>query len=621
MVQLTYVNYDSLGFPEASRPPLQHPKVRMPYEAQKLVRIQLPPTDALAGPKPTDPEFIDAFSKVLQNEGLADTAATLRAQRAAATTGERFDFVLVKLGLISESDLCVAYSVYCGFPLVGIEELPEQRILPDRLKLSFLKANRIVPISISGGRATIATVDPFATEAPKAIGYMLDVAVEIAVIAPAIFERAIDKLYSAATEESQSSDDHLYLSVASDSNEFDIERLRDIANEAPVIKLVNQIIARAVERGVSDIHIEPGRDEVVVRYRVDGFLQLERVVPAALRAALTTRIKIMAKLDIAERRLPHDGRIKTAVRGVEIDIRVSTIPAVFGESIVMRILDRSRVELDFTKLGLSDEIQVALRSLMSLPNGIILVTGPTGSGKTTTLYTALKHLNKTESKLFTVEDPIEYQLSGINQVQIQPKIGLDFPSALRSILRQDPDILMIGEIRDLDTARIAIQASLTGHLVFSTLHTNSSMAAITRLIDIGLERYLLASTVVGVMAQRLVRKLCIACARRCGDGGASNLKFKIAPPENSAIDVSEAREAVGCEKCDGTGYRGRTTISELLIVDERMQECIGRRSHDQQAMEKLAREAGFRTLYEDGLAKVGAGITTLEEVLRVTRAS
>ena len=339
-----------------------------------------------------------------------------------------------------------------------------------------------------------------------------------------------------------------------------------------------------------------------------------------LRAALTTRIKIMAKLDIAERRLPHDGRIKTAVRGTEIDIRVSTLPTVFGESIVMRILDRTRVELDFTKLGLHTEIQEKLRRLMTLPNGIVLVTGPTGSGKTTTLYTALKNLNRPELKLFTVEDPIEYQLSGINQIQVQPQIGLDFPTALRSILRQDPDIVMIGEIRDLETARIAIQASLTGHLVFSTLHTNSAIAAIARLIDIGLERYLLASTVSGVMAQRLVRKLCPACSRPHSASERMHGKFKLAG-SGTALDLSNSREAVGCEACAGTGYRGRTTICELLMVDDDIREAIGRRSQDQRVIEQLARTTGFRSLYEDGLLKIGAGETTLEEVLRVTRAS
>ena len=592
----------------------------MSFEIEQLLR-PAPSCAQRAGiPEPNDAAFAQAFADLLVGENLVDAAAISRARRAAEAASERLDFVLVKLGLISESDLCIAYATYCDLPLVGPGDVPEQPVLADRLKLSFLKANRLLPISLDGKSLLIATADPFVDEVTKGISYMLDVEVDLAVITPAELERALRTLYHDTGGETHTDEEQVAALVSGDGSEYDIERLRDIANEAPVIRLVNQMISRAVERGASDIHVEPGRDAVAVRYRIDGFLQQERLVPATLRAALTTRIKIMAKLDIAERRLPHDGRIKSAVRGVEIDIRVSTLPTVFGESIVMRILDRTRVELDFTKLGLNEATQANLHRLMSLPNGIVLVTGPTGSGKTTTLYTALKHLNRPELKLFTVEDPIEYQLSGINQIQVQPQIGLDFPVALRSILRQDPDIVMIGEIRDLETARIAIQAALTGHLVFSTLHTNSAVAAITRLIDIGLERYLLASTVSGVMAQRLVRKLCHGCARPHRDGDRLHGKLRMALPEGMAIDLSGSREPVGCEACGGTGYSGRTTISELLVIDDSMREAIGRRSQDQRAIEQLARAAGFRTLYEDGLVKVGVGETTLEEVLRVTRA-
>ena len=571
-------------------------------------------------PGPRDAGFAQAFADLLAAEDFVDGGAIARARRAAEAASERLDLVLVKLGLISESDLCIAYATYCRLPLVGSDDIPSQPILPDRLKLPFLKTNRLLPISFDGRRVLIATADPFVDDAAKAISYMLEVDIDLAVIAPAEIERALRTLYQDTGTEAHADVGEDAAAVIDEGREYDIERLRDIANEAPVIRLVNQIISRAVERGASDVHIEPGRDTVAIRYRIDGFLQQDRIVPAALRAALTTRIKIMAKLDIAERRLPHDGRIKTAVRGVEIDIRVSTLPTVFGESIVMRILDRTRVELDFTKLGLDTGTQEKLNRLMKLPNGIVLVTGPTGSGKTTTLYTALKNLNRPELKLFTVEDPIEYQLSGINQIQVQPQIGLDFPNALRSILRQDPDIVMIGEIRDLETARIAIQAALTGHLVFSTLHTNSAIAAITRLIDIGLERYLLASTISGVMAQRLVRKLCAACSRPHSVSERMQGKLKLAA-STGEVDLSNSREPIGCEACAGTGYRGRTTISEILVVDDGIREAIGRRSQDQRLIEQLARTTGFRTLYEDGLVKVGAGETTLEEVLRVTRAS
>jgi general secretion pathway protein E len=593
----------------------------MSFDIQQLLRPAAPLGRGTELPRPKDAGFAQAFSDLLIEKDLVDPAAIGRARRAAEAAAERFDHVLVKLGLISEADLCLAYATYCGLALIEPADIPARPVLADRLQLSFLKTNRVLPVSFDGRRLLIATSDPFVDEAAKAISYMLDVRVDVAVIAPAEIERALRKLYQDAAGEMQPEETDAIALPGNDGSEFDVERLRDIANEAPVIRLVNQIIARAVERGASDVHVEPGRDAVAVRYRIDGFLQQERLVPATLRAALTTRMKIMAKLDIAERRLPQDGRIKTVVRGVEIDIRVSTLPTVFGESVVMRILDRTRVELDFTKLGIDGATQGSLRRLMALPNGIILVTGPTGSGKTTTLYTALKDLNRPELKLFTVEDPIEYQLSGINQIQVQPQIGLDFPSALRSILRQDPDIVMIGEIRDLETARIAIQAALTGHLVFSTLHTNSAIAAITRLIDIGLERYLLASTIAGVMAQRLVRRLCPLCARPHSASERAHGKFKLAISAHPAVDWSHSREPVGCEACSNTGYSGRTTISELLVVDDAIRESIGRRSQDQRAIEQIAREAGFHTLYEDGLMKVGTGETSLEEVLRVTRAS
>ncbi|MBC9882116.1 type II/IV secretion system protein [Bradyrhizobium sp. INPA01-394B] len=570
---------------------------------------------------PLNDGFADAFAELLVRGEFVDAGAVARARRASDATSERLDVVMVKLGLISEADLCAAYADYCGLPVVRPADIPLQPVLPDRLKLPFLKASRALPISVAGDSLVLAAVDPLDEEARKAISYMLGCRVDLAVIAPADMERAFRKLYQDTAPQSVDGDPNAIVAGQLDGNEIDVERLRDIANEAPIIRLVNQIIASAVERGASDIHIEPGRDAVLVRFRLDGFLQQERVVPPTLKAALTTRIKIMARLDIAERRLPQDGRIKTAVRGVEIDIRVATLPTAFGESLVLRILDRTRVELDFGKLGLDPAVQAGLHGLMSLPNGIILVTGPTGSGKTTTLYTALKELNRPELKLFTVEDPIEYQLGGINQVQVQPQIGFDFPAALRSILRQDPDIIMIGEIRDLETARIAVQASLTGHLVFSTLHTNSSVAAITRLIDIGIERYLLASTVAGVMAQRLVRRLCPSCARPASYRTVAPSRLRWPVPDTLELDWSGAREAVGCAACHGTGYLGRTCVVELLVIDDEMREAIGRRSDDQRALMSRARDAGFRSLYESGLVKVTQGETTIEEVLRVSRTS
>lgn len=591
----------------------------MPSDTQELLPSEPRSEARAAALTPNDAGFSEAFTAHLLAEGIIDAGAISRAKRAAEGASERIDAVLVKLGLVSEVALCSAYASYCGLRIVGPSEIPVRPVLAERLRFPFLKTSRCIPISFNERSLLLAVVDPFDDEARKAISYVTGVRVDIGVIAPADIERAFRQVYRDEPVAPHAGEEQAIPVAGTAGNELDVERLRDIANEAPIIRLVSQVISHAVERGASDIHIEPGRDELVIRLRVDGFLQRERSVPATLRPALTTRIKIMANLDIAERRLPQDGRIKTAVRGIEIDIRVSTIPTAFGESLVLRILDRSRVELEFDKLGLDEDTQADLHRLMSLPNGIILVTGPTGSGKTTTLYTALKHLNRPELKVFTVEDPIEYQLAGVNQIQVQPQIGLDFPSALRSILRQDPDIIMIGEIRDAETARIAIQAALTGHLVFSTLHTNGAIAAITRLIDIGLERYLLASTVSGVMAQRLVRRLCRHCSRLHSDLGGIPTKLKMAIPSAFIVDWSASREAVGCEACDGTGYRGRTTIAELLIIDDAVRQAIGRRSGDQNSLENLARNAGFRSLYENGLIKIARGETTLDEVLRVTR--
>jgi general secretion pathway protein E len=355
-----------------------------------------------------------------------------------------------------------------------------------------------------------------------------------------------------------------------------------------------------------------------VRYRIDGMLRTAQTLAPALRAAITSRIKIMSKLDIAERRMPQDGRIKIVVRGVDVDFRVSTIPTMFGESVVMRVLDRTRVELDFVRLGFSTDHITVLRRLMHEPNGIILVTGPTGSGKTTTLYTALKTLNSVERKIFSVEDPIEYQLTGVNQVQVQAEIGLDFPHALRAILRQDPDIIMIGEIRDLETARIAIQASLTGHLVLSTLHTNSAAASITRLIDIGVENYLLASTLKGVLAQRLVRKLCSYCI--CEHDSAAYWASELARtvPGIEALGSPSIRMARGCTECGNVGFSGRSTIAEILLLNEDVNRLILSNSSDDR-INTAAREGGMINMYEMGAVKVWRGETTVEEVLRVTR--
>ncbi|HSB97555.1 MAG TPA: ATPase, T2SS/T4P/T4SS family, partial [Spongiibacteraceae bacterium] len=477
----------------------------------------------------------------------------------------------------------------------------------------FVRRNHILPLAIHGDTLTVGITDLFNIEPVQALAYLTHLSVDLRIFTPAEFERAFKTLYMASRNDTGRA-----MPNSLEASEVDVQRLRDMASEAPVILLVNQLITNAVESRASDIHIEPNIDQVLVRYRVDGMLRMVQTLDPSLRAAITSRIKIMSKLDIAERRMPQDGRIKIAVRGNDVDFRVSTIPTMFGESIVMRVLDRTRVELDFEKLGFSADHIATLNRLMHEPNGIILVTGPTGSGKTTTLYTALKTLNSIERKVFSVEDPIEYQLAGVNQVQVQAEIGLDFPHALRAILRQDPDIIMIGEIRDLETARIAMQASLTGHLVLSTLHTNSAAASITRLIDIGLENYLLASTLKGVLAQRLVRTLCphCACAHDSAGYWASELARTV--PGIEAIGSPHIRMARGCGECGHTGYSGRSIIAEILLPNSDIHRLVLSNASDDR-IHAAARSDGMINLYEMGANKIWRGETSAEEVLRVTR--
>jgi len=562
---------------------------------------------------PDTAQFEVGFGDFLIAENIVDHIVLERATSAARKTGERLDRVLTKLGLVSEIQLAAALSNFLTLELARPGDLPLERLLPDVIETDFVRRNRVLPLALEGGVLSVGVTDPLYVEPVRALAYLTNLKVNIKIFAPADFEKAFDALYAAHTGKSDNR-----ATGRGEASEHDVQRLRDIASEAPVIRLVNQIIAGAVEARASDIHIKPNVDQVVVRYRIDGMLRTAQVLEPALRAAVTSRFKIMAKLDIAERRMPQDGRIKTAIRGVDIDFRVSTIPTIFGESVVLRVLDRTRVALDFVELGFSTDQIAALHGLLQEPNGIILVTGPTGSGKTTTLYTALSSLNSAERNIFSVEDPIEYQLGGINQVQVQAEIGLDFPHALRAILRQDPDIIMIGEIRDLETARIAIQSSLTGHLVLSTLHTNSAAAAITRLIDIGVENYLLASTVKGVMAQRLVRRLCRHCARQHTQAAHWKNELARTVPGIEKCGEPAILEARGCVECAGVGFSGRSTIAEVLPIDSEFQSLILSNASDDQ-ISRAARARGMLSMYETGVIKVWRGETTIDEVMRAVR--
>jgi general secretion pathway protein E len=563
------------------------------------------------------PDTADLLAKLgasLVDSGAIDRRTLDRARRVAAETGGRLDQVLTQLGLMSDRGLAEALAKLIAAPLVGPADYPEAPLFQDRLKAKFLRRARALPIASTDHRATLAMADPLDGFARDAVAAALGRPVAVAVAVPIELEAALGRLYAELGEETEEALDE----VAPDAEpaEEDTERLKDLASEAPVIRLVNQLIARAVETHASDIHLEPFPDRLRVRYRYDGVLHEIDPPPARLQAAIISRIKIMARLDIAERRLPQDGRIKLTVRGHEIDFRVSTIPSLHGETVVLRVLDRTAVEFDYAKLGLPPDIRAGVERALELPNGMVLVTGPTGSGKTTTLYTGLLKLNTVARKIVTVEDPIEYQLTGINQIQVKPQIGLNFASLLRSILRQDPDVIMIGEIRDLETAQIAVQAALTGHLVLSTLHTNSAAATMTRLRDMGLEDYLMTATLKAVLAQRLVRVLCPVC--KTADPAPAPII------ERFGLERLAGRLGItlfhprGCPECRGTGFRGRRAIAELLVPNRATDRLIFDGAEDA-AIERAAVEQGMRPIFDSGLLAVAAGETTIEEVVRCIR--
>jgi general secretion pathway protein E len=548
-------------------------------------------------------------------DGAVDQRSLERARRVAAETGGRLDHILTQLGIVSERSLAQALSRLLGIPLATAREYPEEPLFVDRLKGKFLRRARALPIAADARGVTLAMADPLDDFARSAVAAALSLPIAAAVAVPVELDAALDRLY-AETDETE--DTAVLDETAAESGpaEEDAERLKDLASEAPVIRLVNQLIARAVETHASDVHIEPFPDRLRVRYRYDGVLHEIEPPPARLQAAVISRIKIMARLDIAERRLPQDGRIKLTVRGHDIDFRVSTIPSLHGETVVLRVLDRTAVEFDYDRLGFAGDIKQGIERCLDLPNGMVLVTGPTGSGKTTTLYTGLLKLNTVARNVVTVEDPIEYQLTGINQIQVKPQIGLDFASLLRSILRQDPDVIMIGEIRDIETAQIAVQAALTGHLVLSTLHTNSAAATVTRLRDMGLEDYLLTATLKGVMAQRLVRRLCRACKEPVPAPAALIERFGL--DRLAAGREITVYRPVGCPECRGTGHSGRRAIGELLLPSRTIERLIFERADDM-AIERAAVAEGMRPLFDSGLLAVIEGDTTIEEVVRCIR--
>ncbi|MGY1917547.1 type II secretion system ATPase GspE [Pseudomonas tolaasii] len=526
-----------------------------------------------------------------------------RARRLSTQAGDLLG-LLTRLGLVSETELARAWADLLSAPLLLAEAAPSLLDPLPALTERFMRHYQVVPIGWAQEGVHVLAANPAQLYPFQALAYACGVRVWLAIGPRTEVDTLIERYYG----QGRTAMGTLIENLDEQGGTLeDIEHLKDLASEAPVIRLVNLILQRAVEQRASDIHIEPFENQLKVRYRIDGVLHDAEAPPASSSAAVISRVKIMARLDIAERRLPQDGRIMLRIQGKELDLRVSSVPTSFGESVVMRLLDRQTVRFEFQSLGFDGERLNAFLDLLERPHGILLVTGPTGSGKTTTLYTALSRLNTAERKIITVEDPVEYQLEGINQIQVKPAIGLDFAGALRSIVRQDPDVIMIGEIRDLETCRIAIQSSLTGHLVLSTLHTNSAAASITRLLDMGVESYLIASTVSGILAQRLVRRL----------DPATRVAFE-APAELIAehgLDRLTAQRPILLYQ---GAYHGRSALTELLVMNDELRDLLMRHA-DAATLEHAARRAGLRTLYEEGLRQALAGITSLEEVLRVTR--
>ncbi len=524
-----------------------------------------------------------------------DRALELQRER-----GDKLGKILVDLGFVAHRDVLSALAEQLQVPVLAIEGPPAVSPELESLSPRFLRTYRCLPVIQHDHTVTLAMADPLDFETRSTVASCTGLAVQPGIAPEQEILDAIDRYYG----QSSKNDTELAMPV---TDTEDLEHLRDMASEAPVIRLVNAMIASAVEKRASDIHIEPFEKEFRVRYRIDGVLVNQDPPPREFKAAIISRVKLMARLNIAERRLPQDGRIKIKTIGREVDLRVSTLPTLYGESVVMRLLDRSAGDFyDLERLGFDRHMLSRMEYYTSLPHGIFLVTGPTGSGKSTTLYSALKRINQSDKKIITIEDPVEYQMDGINQIHVNTQIGLTFAQGLRHIVRQDPDVIMIGEIRDRETADIAIRAALTGHFVYSTLHTNDAPSAITRLTDMGVENFLMTSSLVAVLAQRLVRVICADCKEPAGT---------TITPGGDTIDIWRG---AGCTSCFGTGYHGRMGIFELMELSESIRNHI-MHNDDAAKITAAARRDGMRNLREDGWQKVRNGFTTPEEVTRVTQ--
>ncbi|MBV6431023.1 MAG: Type II secretion system protein E [Bryobacteraceae bacterium] len=540
------------------------------------------------------------LGEMLLSRKLISAEELDRALEIQRERGEKIGKILVDLGFLATRDMLGCLSEQLGVPLAAIDGPPPAVPETETLAPRFLRQCKAIPLGMSDSSLRLAMADPLDVETIRAVESVTGLRVQPALANEQEIIDAIDKyLGERARTEGEAEP------VA--ASEEDLEHLRDMASEAPVIRLVNTMIGTALEKRASDIHVEPFEKEFRIRFRIDGVLHSQDPPPREMKAAIISRIKLMAKLNIAERRLPQDGRIKIKTLGREVDLRVSTLPTLYGESVVMRLLDRSAGDFyDLRNLGFDDHMLGRMEYFTGLPHGIFLVTGPTGSGKSTTLYSALKRINQTDKKIITIEDPVEYQMDGINQIHVNPQIGLTFASGLRHIVRQDPDVIMVGEIRDRETADVAIRAALTGHFVFSTLHTNDAPSAITRLTDMGVENYLITSSLVAVLAQRLVRVICPHCRVAARE---------LVTPLGETITAFRGK---GCERCFGVGMVGRVGIFEMMELNDELRRLIMGNA-DASVLTEAARRNGMRTLREDGWLKVKLGVTTAEEVTRVTQ--
>jgi general secretion pathway protein E len=559
---------------------------------------------------------IDPVERILLRHKKIDPKTMEEVKASHLQNGSYLGKTLTDHGYLHVQTLLETLSEELRLPYLKLSDYPKDQLPVEGLNISktYLKGKVLFPLGLDNGTLTLAAFDPFDLATFENLKISLGKNINLVLSSEQDILEAVETHYGAGgstmgrmvgniqEDEFQSADADLE----------DMEHIRDMASEAPVIKLVNHIIAQAIEMRASDIHIEPFADDLLLRYRIDGMLHEFEAPPKRLNSPLVTRVKIMAKLDISERRLPQDGRIKLKILGKDIDMRVSTLPTLFGESVVMRVLDRGNLSVNLEHLGFPDKPLRQLEALIHKPYGMLLVTGPTGSGKTTTLYAALAKINTPDKKIITIEDPVEYQMRGVNQIHVKSQIGLTFASGLRSIVRQDPDVIMVGEIRDSETADIAIQSALTGHLVFSTVHTNDAAGAITRLLDMGIENFLISSALLGVLAQRLVRVICADCKE------PTELNPQMAEElgllGHHGITVYHG---TGCKNCSQTGFRGRAGIFELLVVDDDIRQLILSKT-SAHIIRDAARKKGMRTLREDGWDKVVSGVTTVEEILRVT---